>query len=85
VRQALLRGERQFLLDFSRVPSLDSAGVAEVVAVHHLVDQHWGQMVMFGTSPRIRRYFSITGLLPVLAVADTEAEGLQMLQRTNES
>ena len=50
------------VLDLHQVGYMDSAGLAEVVRAHRVVDHAGGHLVVSGASAMVRRLFETTGV-----------------------
>lgn len=69
-------GDAGFVLDFSRLDYISSAGLRVVLVVAKRLKQAGGGFVLAGLQPHIRDVFEISGFLGILDVAGTKAEAL---------
>jgi len=70
------QGERQLVLDFSRLDYISSAGLRLVLVVAKRLKKEGGQLVLCGMQPNIREVFEISGFLAILDVVGSRAEAL---------
>lgn len=70
VLEALERGERRFLVDFSRAGFVDSAGLGVLVSLHKKVVDRDGSLALTGLSDEFRNLLSLTKLDTLLRIAD---------------
>ena len=71
VESALAEGHRAILLDMASVKRLDSAGIGELVAMHLLVREAGGRLVLSRLSPRVGGVLAATRLTGVLEIHDS--------------
>jgi anti-sigma B factor antagonist len=76
VRQALDKGSRKILIDFTKVTVLDSSGLGELVGCYTSIKRHEGELRICGLSARIFNLMQMTSLHSVFDVKDTEVEAL---------
>lgn len=69
-------GAGGFVLDFTRLDYISSAGLRVVLVVAKRLKQAGGSLVLVGLQPHIRDVFEISGFLGILDVAPTRAEAL---------
>jgi anti-sigma B factor antagonist len=70
-------GQKQLLLNLDGVPYIDSAGLGEIVRTYTTVSRQGGKLKLLNLTKRIEDLRSITKLLTVFEVYDTEAEAIQ--------
>jgi anti-sigma B factor antagonist len=70
-------GQKQLLLNLEGVPYIDSAGLGEIVRTYTTVSRQGGKLKLLNLTKRIEDLLSITKLLTVFEVYDTEAEAIQ--------
>ena len=70
-------GQKQLLLNLDGVPYIDSAGLGEIVRTYTTVSRQGGKLKLLNLTKRIEDLLSITKLLTVFEVYDTEAEAIQ--------
>ncbi|BDU73718.1 STAS domain-containing protein [Mesoterricola silvestris] len=80
VQAALDRGRLRIVIDFSRVTTMDSSGLGELVAGFTGVCKARGQLCLSGLNSRIYRLLRMTNLHSVMTVQDTEAEAVIRLR-----
>jgi anti-anti-sigma factor len=67
--ESLLQGDvRRVLLDLSGVPSIDAAGVGELIHLFTTAAAAGGVLEIVGISPRVRRVLDVTGVIGLLSV-----------------
>ena len=76
VRNSLQRGHRHFLLNLERVPSLDTTGLCDIVQAYVATTRQNGALKLLHLTPRVREVLTITRLLTVFDVYDTEENAL---------
>ena len=65
--QDLLRGgERRIVLDLSRVPAIDAAGVGQLVRLYNLITAAGGQVRITHAAPRVRGLLNRAWLFTLL-------------------
>ena len=70
-------GHKQMLLNLDGVPYIDSAGLGEIVRTYTTVSRQGGKLKLLNLTKRIEDLLSITKLLTVFEVYDSEAEAIQ--------
>ena len=65
-------GRNRILLDFTDVSFMDSVGIGELVASHRKVESAGGVLKILKPSKRIQDSLSLTRLLPIFQVFDSE-------------
>ncbi len=76
VRQALEKGSRKILIDFTKVSVLDSSGLGELVGCYTSIKNRKGELRICGLNTRIFNLMQMTSLHSVFEVRDTETEAL---------
>jgi anti-anti-sigma factor len=76
VRQALEKGARKILIDFTKVSVLDSSGLGELVGCYTSIKSRQGDLRICGLNSRIFNLMQMTSLHSVFEVRDTEAEAM---------
>lgn len=66
----------RLLLNLSKVSSIDSSGVGELVAAHRLAERFGGALKLLSLSPKVVETLRLSLLLPVFEIFDDEAEAL---------
>lgn len=62
VLDSLLRGERNFVLDFAGVRLVDSAGIGVLLSAERRVRSVGGELVVANASDHVRHVFELTGV-----------------------
>ncbi len=70
-------GQKQLLLNLDGVPYIDSAGLGEIVRTYTTVSRQGGKLKLLNLTKRIEDLLSITKLLTVFEVYESEAEAIQ--------
>ena len=77
VSELLLDGHRQFVLNLTQVPYMDSTCVGELVSTFITVRNNGGILKLAGAMGRIKELLTIAKLDTVFEVYDTESEALE--------
>ena len=70
-------GHKNMVLNLDGVPYIDSAGLGEIVRTYTTVSRQGGKLKLLNLTKRIEDLLSITKLLTVFEVYETEAEAIQ--------
>ena len=70
-------GQKNLLLNLDGVPYIDSAGLGEIVRTYTTVSRQGGKLKLLNLTKRIEDLLSITKLLTVFEVYESEAEAIQ--------
>ncbi|MGH7584553.1 MAG: STAS domain-containing protein [Gemmatimonadales bacterium] len=76
IQDALDRGARQFLLDFTPTAYIDSSGLGALVSISKRVREAGGDLRLAGLNEDLRSLFELTKLDTLFAISDTAAEAL---------
>ena len=76
VLDALERGERKFLVDFTRTGYIDSSGLGVLVSLSKKIRDEGGDLRLAGLNEDLRTLFELTKLDTLFAISDTPAEAL---------
>ena len=76
VRSLLQQGRKKLVLNLAEVSYIDSAGLGELVQAYAAAGKNGGALRLLNTTKRIRDLLSITKLLTVFQVFDSEAEAV---------
>jgi anti-sigma B factor antagonist len=68
LHKAVAGGKRQLTVDLSRVPFIDSSGIATIVEALKLLRKRQGTVKVVGSSSTIRDTFEIAGLTRILGI-----------------
>lgn len=72
---------QHLVLDLRGVTFIDSAGVGALIGRYKDIRRRGnGQVVAFGSRPQVRRILEFTGLLRLMAVADSQKQALAALR-----
>ena len=74
------KGRTKIVLDLSGVTTIDSSGLAELVASYTLIANAGGRIVLTGLPAKLNEMLHVTQLVTVFEVADKPAEALALLQ-----
>jgi len=77
VNELLAEGWRKILLNCSKVTSIDSSGVGELVQSLRICRKFDADLKLLNLHDRIKRSLHLAQLLPVFHVYDDEAEALK--------
>lgn len=81
LRQALRllveKGERKILLNMAGVSHIDSSGLGELVSSYTTLHKAGGELKLFHLSDKVHELMTMTKLLTVFDVFDSEDEALQ--------
>jgi anti-anti-sigma factor len=64
----LRRGERLIVLDLTRVPSIDAAGVGELVHAYNVASMAQSVVQIVHATPRVQQILEHAGLFQILSV-----------------
>jgi len=76
VQEAVDRGERKFLIDFSQTGYIDSSGLGALVSLSKKVREQGGELRLAGLNEDLRSLFELTKLDTLFAIADTPEQAL---------
>jgi anti-sigma B factor antagonist len=76
IRRLLQEGQKQILLNLSRVDYIDSSGLGELVAGHVAMGKKGGQIKLLHLTHRVRELMTITKLLTVFDAYEDETAAL---------
>jgi anti-sigma B factor antagonist len=77
IHSLLYQGRKNVLLNLAQVQSLDSAALGEIVSAFTTMTREGGTVKLLNLATRVQNLLSITKLLTVFEVYDTEAEALR--------
>lgn len=83
VRRELGRSNqiRHLVLDLRGVTFIDSSGIGAIIGRYKDIRRRGdGRMVAFGPRPQVRRVLEFTGLLRLMALADSQRQALAALE-----
>ncbi|MCX6564823.1 MAG: STAS domain-containing protein [Candidatus Aminicenantes bacterium] len=76
VKEQLDAGKRDLLLNFDKVPFIDSFGIGEILASYISTQNIGGRLKLTGISKRLLLVFQVTQLTRVLDIQDNEEKAL---------
>ena len=76
VRRLLEEGKHKILLNLAGVGYIDSSGIGELVSSYTTINKVGGQLKLLSLTQKLQDLLTITKLLTVFDVYDTEAEAL---------
>ena len=76
IRRLLEEGKKKILLNLARVGYIDSSGIGELVSSYTAINKEGGQLKLLNLTQKIQDLLTITKLLTVFDVYDSEAEAL---------
>ena len=76
VQEAVGAGASSILLNMSRVRTIDSSGVGELIAAYTTVTNRGGKLGLFGLPKRVLGVLQITQLVTVLDILEDEDEAV---------
>jgi anti-sigma B factor antagonist len=68
----LASGRTKILLNLSRLQSMDSAGVGELVASFRMVERFGGKLKILNAPSKVKKSLSLAKLLPIFEIFDDE-------------
>ena len=77
VHDLLRRGRRKVVLNLGGVPYLDTTGLSEIIGAYTTLCRHNDKVVLLNPTPRARHLFTISKLLTVFEIVDSEEEALR--------
>lgn len=77
IRALILEKKTRILLNLAGVSFIDSCGLGELVASQVSVENKGGELKLTGLTEALRELLTITRLLTVFDVCESEAEALQ--------
>jgi len=76
IRRLLEEGKKKILLNLAGVGYIDSSGIGELVSSYTTINKGVGQLKLLSLTQKLQDLLTITKLLTVFDVYDTEAEAL---------
>ena len=80
VDQLLADGWNKILLNLSEVPSIDSAGIGELVASQQMAERFGGKVKVLRVGERVRHSLSLSQVLPLLDIYEDETAAIAAFQ-----
>jgi anti-sigma B factor antagonist len=79
ILQELEKGERKFVIDFSRTGYIDSSGLGVLVSLSKKIRERGGELRLAALNEDLRTLFELTKLDTLFQIADNREEALQGL------
>ena len=76
IRRLLEEGKKRILLNLAGVSYIDSSGIGELVSSFTAINKEGGQLKLLNLTQKIQDLLTITKLLTVFDVYDSEADAL---------
>ena len=76
IRRLLEEGKKRILLNLAGVSYIDSSGIGELVSSYTAINKEGGQLKLLNLTQKIKDLLTITKLLTVFDVYESEAEAL---------
>jgi anti-sigma B factor antagonist len=76
IRRLLEEGKKRILLNLAGVSYVDSSGIGELVSSYTAINKEGGQLKLLNLTQKIQDLLTITKLLTVFDVYDSESEAL---------
>src|SRR5712691_1504566 len=76
IRRLLEEGKKKILLNLAGVGYIDSSGIGELVSSYTAINKDGGQLKLLNLTQKLRDLLTITKLLTVFDVYDSEEEAL---------
>lgn len=80
IHNALSAGARKLVVNMQEVTTIDSSGVGELVGCYTTATNKGAKMKLVSLPPKINDVLTVTQLITVFDVYDTEAEALTSFQ-----
>lgn len=74
-------GEHHWVVDFSRLDYISSAGLRVVLMLAKRLHEQSGRLVLCSLQPHVHEVFDVSGFLAILTVADDRNQALEHLQQ----
>ncbi|HEV7797072.1 MAG TPA: STAS domain-containing protein [Pyrinomonadaceae bacterium] len=76
IRRLLEEGKKKILLNLAKVGYIDSSGIGELVSSYTAINKEGGQLKLLNLTQKLEDLLTITKLLTVFDVYDSEEEAL---------
>ncbi len=77
IDELIERKENKLLLNLANVPYMDSGGLGEIVRSYTTVKRAGGELKLLNATKRISDLLTITKLITVFEIFESEAEGVK--------
>lgn len=75
--QLVKEDKTDVLLNFQNVKYIDSSGTGEILSSVNLLNQNGGRLKLSNLSPKVEEVFTLSSLLPILEIYDTEENAIK--------
>ena len=76
IRRLLEEGKKRILLNLASISYIDSSGIGELVSSYTAINKEGGQLKLLNLTQKLQDLLTITKLLTVFDVYESEAEAL---------
>ena len=76
IRRLLEEGKKRILLNLAQVSYIDSSGIGELVSSYTAINKESGQLKLLNLTQKLQDLLTITKLLTVFDVYESEADAL---------
>jgi anti-sigma B factor antagonist len=76
IRRLLEEGKKRILLNLAQVSYIDSSGIGELVSSYTAINKEGGQLKLLNLTQKLQDLLTITKLLTVFDVYESEADAL---------
>ena len=76
IRRLLEEGKKKILLNLAKVGYIDSSGIGELVSSHTAINKESGELKLLNLTQKLQDLLTITKLLTVFDVYESEEEAL---------
>ena len=76
IRRLLEEGKKRILLNLASISYIDSSGIGELVSSYTAINKEGGQLKLLNLTQKIQDLLTITKLLTVFDVYESESEAL---------
>jgi anti-sigma B factor antagonist len=77
IRRLLEEGKKKILLNLAKVGYIDSSGIGELVSSYTAINKEGGQLKLLNLTQKLQDLLTITKLLTVFDVYESEEEALE--------
>ena len=77
IRRLLEEGKKRILLNLAGVNYIDSSGIGELVSSYTAINKEGGQLKLLNLTQKLQDLLTITKLLTVFDVYESESEALE--------
>jgi len=80
LQRLVAEGERNLILDLSKITYIDSTGLGELVAGYSTLKRNGGRLALLNLSDRVMDLMTITKLYTVFDIYDNEAQAVESFE-----